>query len=906
LGNQEGFFVFNCYALICFCYFLGFVVYMSIMVRKYLSDYQPPTFLIEKVSLCFVLNNTNTKVKARLTVKRNKTVSAVNRLALVGEDIALCRVAVNDRTLLPDEYQCTPESLVLDLLEDEAIIDIETEINPLNNLRLEGLYVSDGVFCTQCEAEGFRRITYFLDRPDVMAIYTTRIESPKSLAPVLLSNGNLIEQGELSDDWHYAVWHDPYPKPCYLFALVAGDLVCAQRNFTTAEQRQVSLEVYVKAHNATRCEHALVSLAKAMRWDETAFGRCYDLDRYMIVAVDDFNMGAMENKGLNVFNARFVLADPQTATDTDYVNIDSVIAHEYFHNWTGNRVTCRDWFQLTLKEGLTVFRDQLYTEQTLLGKVKRIEDVRLLRNAQFAEDASPLKHPIQPASYVEMNNFYTATVYEKGAEVVRIYQTLLGESGFRKGMDLYFQRHDGQAVTVHEFRQAMADANNIDLSQMHAWYTQAGTPRLSIEQAWFAESGQLVITATQSLTTVSAFQPLLMPISLAFFTASGQRLIAKLAQGEGSWQGSEGVLWLRATQQQFVFSDLSEAPRLSVLRDFSVPVVLEMSRDLNDWLWQAQYDDDLFNRWEAWQQVWMTVILSGVSSLKDGRNMAMPENLLSVIRAMLLDSALPKAWLAEVLRLPSFDYLAQQLPVLLVDELLLAIKNLRLWLTESLSETLWQCIDRLSDETEHFVFDAERMGQRALKHLLLSLLAHAKDARAFSWAFEQVVLAQNMTNMQAALTMLVHNNAPQAEEALHLFYTRWQDVSLVLDKWFNVQASNPNLDQDALIQLCAHPRFLLTNPNRVRSVLGVFGRANPTAFHQKSGWGYRLLAEKIIEVDAINPQVASRLVQAFNSWQSLPSERHNLVKQVLSTLSLQHNLSKDLQEVLGSLCDEKA
>lgn len=873
---------------------------MSALERKYLSDYQPSPFLIERVDLTFKLHPTATQVHSVLTIRANHDAPS-QVLTLSGEDLKLLSVIVNGERLSESQYVLTDEALLLTLAGREARVEIQTEINPQANSRLEGLYLSDGVFCTQCEAEGFRRITYYLDRPDVMAVYTTRIESEVALAPVLLSNGNLVESGKLAESCHFAVWHDPFPKPSYLFALVAGDLVCQQRPFVTAEGKAVSLEVYVKQHHASRCEHALVSLENAMRWDEQTFGRCYDLDRYMIVAVDDFNMGAMENKGLNVFNARFVLADPQTATDTDYINIDSVIAHEYFHNWTGNRITCRDWFQLTLKEGLTVYRDQLYTEQTLLGKVKRIEDVRGLRSIQFAEDASPLRHPIQPASYVEMNNFYTATVYEKGAEVVRIYESLLGTAGFRKGMDLYFERHDGQAVRVEEFRQAMADANGVDLSQMHAWYTQAGTPVLSVQSDWNAATQTLQLTVTQSLPEAVNFQPLLIPLSMAIFNESGQRQTASLQQGKGSWQGSEGMIWLTQAEETLVLTQVAEAPRLSLLRNFSAPVILQMERTLDDWLWQAAHDDDLFNRWEAWQQVWVSLILSGQQAIAQGQTMTLPPALLPIVKAMLLNDSLPAAWLAEAMRLPSFDYLAQQVTPLSPQPILEATQQLKRWLAHELGAVMWQVLEARLESIQQFAFSAQVIANRSWCHLLLSYLASVADDRAFAWAYEQVVLANNMTNSQAALTLLVHHQAPQAKDALAQFYQRWQDVGLVLDKWFSVQAGNPLARIEQIEALCQHEQFVRTTPNRVRSVLGVLGRANPRVFHQADGAGYRLLVEQVAEIDAINPQIAARLIQAFNPWQKLIPAQKSQAGAALASLAARSHLSKDLREVLGNL-----
>lgn len=873
---------------------------MSELQRKYLSEYQPSPFLIDQVFLTVRLTSSLTQVISELLVKANHRQPS-HRLTLVGEDVKLVSLMVNGQLLSEADYQLTSETLSFELSGSEALVIIETEINPQANSRLEGLYLSDGVFCTQCEAEGFRRISYYLDRPDVMALFTTRIEAEKAMAPVLLSNGNLIESGLLDSDRHYAVWHDPFPKPSYLFALVAGDLVCRKQSFVTAENRMVSLEIYVKAHHADRCDHALASLANAMRWDEKVFGLSYDLDRYMIVAVDDFNMGAMENKGLNVFNARFVLADPQTATDTDYVNIDSVIAHEYFHNWTGNRVTCRDWFQLTLKEGLTVYRDQLYTEQTLLGKVKRIEDVRDLRSVQFAEDAGPLRHPIQPNSYVEMNNFYTATVYEKGAEVVRIYESLLGATGFRKGMDLYFSRHDGQAVRVEDFRQAMADANGVDLSQMQAWYTQAGTPELNIEVEWQSDCHRLTIRVIQSLPNNADFNPFLIPFSMSLFNESGVRQSALLVQGQGQWNDSDGMIWLTQQVETLVFEQVNTKPRLSLLRNFSAPVVVKLSRTLDDWLWQARYDDDLFNRWEAWQQVWMSIILTNEQSLRSGGASQFPDALLPMVRQLISDPSLPLDWLSEALKLPGFDYLAQQQSVVSPHSLLDAIDQLKSWLASSLQESLRNRLADCLANIDQFEFNASVMANRAWCHLLLSYLAKIGDRETFAWATKQVLKSTNMTNSMAALVFLVHNRAEDTEQALEVFYDRWQSVSLVLDKWFAVQANNPSANIAQIAQLCAHESFVRTNPNRVRSVLGNFSRANPRLFHQADGAGYRFMTAQIKEIDEINPQIAARLVQAFSQWKRLSEPLRQLAGEALGGLATQGPLSKDVQEVLDNM-----
>lgn len=870
------------------------------MQKHLLSDYQPLTYLIDQVKLSFYLSAEATLVHSELQI--TNLADTAQTIALNGEALMLLAVSLNGQALGASEYQVSDMALSLLLPLGQSVLSMTTQINPKANTALEGLYLSDGVYCTQCEAEGFRRITYFPDRPDMMTVYQVRIEADAEQVPVLLSNGNCIESGTLADGKHFAVWQDPHPKPSYLFALVAGNLVCQSQTFTTDEGREVSLEVYVKAHHQHRCQHALDSLANAMRWDEETFGLSYDLDRYMIVAVDDFNMGAMENKGLNVFNAKFVLADPATATDADYTNVDSVIAHEYFHNWTGNRVTCRNWFQLTLKEGLTVFRDQCYTEDTLLGAVKRIEDVRLLRSAQFSEDSGPLRHPIMPDSYVEMNNFYTATVYEKGAEVVRLYQTLLSKEGFRKGMDLYFSRHDGQAVTVHEFRNAMADANGVDLAQMHHWYTQAGTPVVKVD--WSYQDQTLRIRLTQSLPhlTPAEFTPLLIPVDMAIFTESGQRQTAKLAQGEGRWQGSEGSLWLGDTEAEFVLTDVMQPPKISWLRHFSAPVILQLAPTLEDYLWQAMYDDDLFNRWEACQQAWVLILKNGVLALRDGQDYEPPSAMKDLYQRLLNDDQLPKAWLVEAVKLPSFDYLAQQLDTLWVEEWLAVIRQTKAWLGEVLTADWWRVIERSALESV-YRFNAQAMADRALHQQALAYLAEGKDERAWAVAYEQVQAGDNMTLVQSALTLLVHTNAPQAESALALFYDRWKDLPLVVDKWFSIQAGSPQLTAQQVDALSTHPAFVWTNPNRVRSVYGVMGRANAKVFHQADGQGYALVAKRIVEIDAINPQLSARLLQAFSSWRKYPETYQQMAKTELEAIRKVDTLSKDAGEVLGYLLE---
>ncbi|MDY0137401.1 MAG: aminopeptidase N [Thiomicrospira sp.] len=874
---------------------------MSVDVKvHYLKDYQPADFEVRSVYLEFDLTAELTRVISRLQVKRVS--SHCVPLVLDGEALVLESVALNGLVLAPGAYQLTPKTLTLYPSEIDFELEICTLIYPKNNTALEGLYCSGQHLCTQCEAQGFRRITYYLDRPDVLSIFTTKLVASKQDFPVLLANGNLVEEGVLAQNKHYAVWHDPHKKPCYLFALVAGDLQFIERHYTTAEARDVLLRIYTEAHHLPKCQHAMDSLVEAMRWDEQRFGLSYDLDRYMIVAVDAFNMGAMENKGLNIFNSKYVLADASTATDTDYEGVEAVIAHEYFHNWTGNRVTCRDWFQLTLKEGLTVFRDQAFSADRLSAAVKRIEDVKRLRSAQFAEDAGPMRHPIQPQSYIEMNNFYTMTVYEKGAEVVRLYQTLLGVEGFRKGMDLYFARHDGQAVTVEDFREAMAQANGVDLRQMQAWYTQAGTPQVSVREEYDASSGRLILHCEQSIACLGeAFEPLVIPLRVGFLDQQGAPMTIKASAVCQDWvkiEGDSAILKLNNKQQTFVFENLTTQPYLSLLRDFSAPVILDYDYSETALAFLAKHDTDSFNRWEAAQRLALGDIEANVRRLSLGQAFELGQVYADVYQHLLnlaLNESADPALIAYALMLPDMSYLIEQYQQVDIDRLLQACKQTKQALARRFADPLQQIYNQLHRQDEGYRYEKQAIARRLLKNHCLVLLSELDQGQVMAQA--QYDLQANMTDVLAALRgLMLYPTSAQARDCMADFYQRWQHESLVLDKWFALQAGS---DGDlALIEtLVAHPAFDYALPNRVRSVVGIFPRQNLLSFHRKDGLGYAWLAQQVEKLDRINPQVAARMVAPLTQWRRFDPTRQGLMRQALARLKQQVK-SNDVYEVV--------
>ncbi|MGR8932389.1 MAG: aminopeptidase N, partial [Gammaproteobacteria bacterium] len=791
-----------------------------------------------------------------------------------------------------------PESMCIHRVPQDKpfVVFIENRISPKANTALEGLYLSSTMLCTQCEAQGFRKITWFLDRPDVMSRFKTTLIADKKRYPVLLSNGNRTGQGDLDGGRHWVSWEDPFAKPCYLFALVAGQLECVSDEFVTMSGRRIDLEIFVERHNLDKCGHAMQSLKNAMRWDEETYGLEYDLDLYMIVAVDHFNMGAMENKGLNIFNTKFVLARPDTATDSDYEHIEGVIGHEYFHNWSGNRVTCRDWFQLSLKEGFTVFRDQQFTGDRTSPAVKRIEDVNMLRTRQFIEDAGPLAHPVRPEAYIEINNFYTLTVYEKGAEVVRMLHTIVGAEGFRKGCDLYFKRHDGQAVTCDDFVNAMEAANNVDLTLFRRWYSQAGTPVLAVEQRYDAAAKQFHLTIKQSCPPTpnqAVKQSLHIPIKLGLLTGDGSPATIKI-NGE---RFKEFTLSLTGAEQTFVFDDLHQHPVVSLLRGFSAPVNVKMPRTPEELAFLLRHDSDSFNRWEAGQQLLVQVIFGLVEDLQHKRPLHLNALVVEAFQHLLVEEGDDLSYQALLLALPDESYLAGQMEVIDVE----AIHHAREFVKTTLAETLKEEFKRVylihhRDESGHF--DAGAVGRRRLKNTCLGYLIKLEATESYRLAEQQFRSAGNMTDQLAALSTIVNSQHPAKVDCLDSFYRQWQQEALVIDKWFALQAASIMPHTFATVQrLMQHPAFDMKTPNRVRSLIGAFSQSNPLHFHAKNGEGYRFLADQVLVLNKLNPQIASRMVTGLAQWRRYDAERQALMKEQLQRIVATEHLSKDVYEI---------
>ena len=865
----------------------------------YLKDYTPPEYLIEQIELTFELDEERTLVRSSLSLRRNPDSHADGvSLALMGEELELISVALDGVPLAESDFDVGLETMTIHRVPQDKpfVVSIENRINPKANTALEGLYLSSSMLCTQCEAQGFRKITWFLDRPDVMTRFKTTLIADKQRYPVLLSNGNRTGQGELDDGRHWVSWEDPFAKPCYLFALVAGQLECVSDEFVTMSGRRIDLEIFVEKHNIDKCAHAMQSLKNAMHWDEETYGLEYDLDLYMIVAVDHFNMGAMENKGLNIFNTKFVLARPDTATDSDYEHIEGVIGHEYFHNWSGNRVTCRDWFQLSLKEGFTVFRDQQFSGDCTSPAVKRIEDVNMLRTRQFAEDAGPLAHPVRPESYIEINNFYTLTVYEKGAEVVRMLHTLLGADGFRKGCDLYFQRHDGQAVTCDDFVNAMESANSVDLTQFRRWYSQAGTPVLSVEQHYDDEAQQLHLTIKQSCPATpnqAEKQALHIPVKLGLLAADGAP--AAIRRNDESHQ--EVTLNLTETEQTFVFEDLSTRPVVSLLRGFSAPVNVKMSRSLDELAFLMRHDSDSFNRWEAGQQLVAQVIFSLIEDLQQKRPLHLNALVVEAFRHLLAEEGDDLSYQALLLALPEESYLAGQMDVIDID----AIHHAREFVKTTLAHTLRDDFTRvylIHHRDESGDFSAGAVGRRRLKNACLSYVIKLESADAYGLAEQQFRSAGNMTDQMAALSVIVNSQHPAKVDCLDSFYKQWQQEALVIDKWFAIQATSIMPNTFAAVQrLMQHPAFDMKTPNRVRSLIGAFSQSNPLHFHAKNGEGYQFLADQVLVLNKLNPQIASRMVTSLAQWRRYDAERQELMKQQLQRIVATEHLSKDVYEI---------
>ncbi|MCJ1887918.1 aminopeptidase N [Pseudomonas sp. LA21] len=872
----------------------------------YLKDYQAPEYLIDETNLTFELYEDHTLVHAQLVMRRNpERGDGLPPLVLDGQQLELLSVALDDQTLEAGQYQLDENHLTLQPTAKTFTVDSTVRIHPESNTALEGLYKSGKMFCTQCEAEGFRKITYYLDRPDVMSSFTTTLSAEQHKYPVLLSNGNPVASGSEEGGRHWATWQDPFKKPAYLFALVAGDLWCVEDQFTTMSEREVTLRIYVEPENIDKVQHAMDSLKNSMRWDEKVYGREYDLDIFMIVAVNDFNMGAMENKGLNIFNSSCVLAKAETATDAAHQRVEGVVAHEYFHNWSGNRVTCRDWFQLSLKEGFTVFRDSEFSADMNSRTVKRVEDVAFLRTNQFAEDAGPMAHPVRPDSFIEISNFYTLTVYEKGSEVVRMIHTLLGADGFRKGTDLYFERHDGQAVTCDDFVKAMEDANGVDLTQFKRWYSQSGTPRLAVEESFDAAAQSYTLTFRQSCPATpgqSEKQPFVIPVQMGLIDKLGNALSLRL-QGEEHAHGSDRVLQVTEAEQSFTFVGLAEKPLPSLLRGFSAPVKLSFPYDRDQLMFLMQHDEDGFNRWEAGQQLSVQVLQELIGQHQRGEKLVLDQRLITAFRTLLLDTGLDQAMVAEMLSLPSEAYLTEISEVADVDAIHAAREFARQQIGAVLHEQLWeryQANRKQSRETA-YVAEATHIARRSLQNIALSYLMQSGKAEVLSACQEQYKDCDNMTERLTALAVLVNSSfESEKAEALAMFADYFKDDPLVMDQWFSVQAGCTLPGGLERVQaLMQHSAFTLKNPNKIRALIGAFANQNAVNFHRADGAGYRFLADQIITLNALNPQIASRLLTPLTRWRKYAPARQALMKAELERILASGELSSDVFEVVS-------
>ena len=866
----------------------------------YLKDYTPPAYLVDTVDLHFDLDEEATRVRSRMHIRRNEAAqSNAAPLQLDGNQLTLLGVKLDGDALANDAYQLSDEQLVIPEVPEQFTLEIETQINPRANTALEGLYLSSGLLTTQCEAEGFRRITYFPDRPDVMARFSVTLVADQQKFPVLLANGNLVDSGDEDNGRHWARWEDPSLKPSYLFAVVAGPLVYQEDTFTTMSGRQVVLRLYVEQENISKCDHAMTSLKQAMQWDEQVYGREYDLDIYMVVAVNDFNMGAMENKGLNIFNASCVLASSDTATDGDYYNIQSIIGHEYFHNWSGNRVTCRDWFQLSLKEGFTVFRDQEFSADLNSRGVKRIDDVNVLRLHQFAQDASPMAHPVRPDHYMEINNFYTVTVYNKGAEVVRMIRSLVGEDGFRQGTDLYFARHDGQAVTTDDFVRAMEDANGIDLTQFKRWYDQAGTPEISLQEKYDATQKTFQLTLHQS-TPATPGQPEKLPFHIPLATglldSNGSDMPLKLAPEDTATQHTV-TLSLQQAEQTFTFYDVAEKPLVSIGRGFSAPVKFKRELSDSELAFLLAHDSDDFNRWDAGQQLAINNLLMLIAAYQEKQTLHLSPGVIAAYRQALTDPGLDKALIARLMTLPSESYVADQMKVVDVEAIHAVREFMRRTLAQSLRAELLHTYQQ-NQSLRVYEFNAEAMAQRSLKNTALAYLMALDDADLQQLCMDQYRQGHNMTDVMAALSLLADVAGATREEALADFYSRWQHDPQVVEKWLAIQAGSSLPDTLMRVQgLMQHPAFSLHNPNKVRSLIGRFCSGNPVRFHAADGAGYRFLGDRVLELDGLNPSIAARLVQTLSRWRRYDAGRQALMREQLERIVSKDGLSKDVYEI---------
>ncbi len=868
-----------------------------------LEDYRPTPYAIPETKLDFTLEPEKTIVRAMLTIERRAETPEGTPLVLDGDELKLLSISIDGKVLADNSYSATPDQLtVSDLPQDQRFtLEIVTEVNPTTNRQLSGLYRSSGVYCTQCEAEGFRRITYYYDRPDMLSVYTVRIDADRNAAPILLSNGNPIENGTVDgrDERHFAVWHDPHPKPSYLFALVAGSLGVVKDRFTTQSGRPVDLAIYVEHGKEGRALYAMDALKRSMKWDEEKFGREYDLDVFNIVAVSDFNMGAMENKGLNVFNDKYVLADPETATDTDYAGIEAVIAHEYFHNWTGNRITCRDWFQLCLKEGLTVYRDHEFSADQRSRPVKRIAEVKILKAQQFPEDAGPLAHPVRPREYREINNFYTATVYEKGSEVVRMIRTIIGLELFRKGMDLYFERHDGDAATIEDFIKVFADVSGQDFSQFALWYDQAGTPKVEAECQHDATQETFTITLKQSLAPTpgqSTKKPMHIPVGFGLIGPNGEDIYPSLVEGG---EVSDGVIHLRRQSETVVFHGIGERPVPSLLRGFSAPVNLSMPLSAEDRIFLALHDSDPVARWQGMNSILTASLLDGAKRARGGYQPEIDPKVVELVGKVAFDNALDPAFRALCLTLPSESDVAREMGNNVdPDAILVSRDSLLAAIASTYANEFASLYDELKQEGP-FSPDAASAGKRALRSALLDYLSVEEKTPAR--AAHQFAEADNMTDRAAALTILVHRfgDSNETRQALAAFEQRFGNDPLVMDKWFIVQATRPGeRTLDTVRELTHHPLFSLDNPNRVRALIGAFTASNPTGFNRKDGAAYGFFADTLLAIDPKNPQLSARLLTAMRSWRSLEEVRRDHARIALARISGTGKLSTDLRDII--------
>lgn len=854
---------------------------------KYLAEYKKPDFTIRKVVLNFDLGDDKTRVSSTLQIIRQGGKDAP--LILDGSDMELVSVHLDGVEV---DYTVDPETLTIKNVPDQFELTVVVDIDPASNTALEGLYISNGMYCTQCEAQGFRRITYFIDRPDVMATYKVRIEADKDKYPVLLSNGNLVASGTLDNNRHFVEWHDPFPKPSYLFALVGGDLKCLEDQFVTKSGTTVTLRIFVEETDLDKCPHAMKALKDSMKWDEDVYGLEYDLEIFNIVAVSHFNMGAMENKSLNIFNTKCILAKAETATDTDFSFIEAVVAHEYFHNWTGNRVTCRDWFQLSLKEGLTVFRDHEFSSDMGSRDVTRINDVRTLRQHQFAEDSGPMAHPVRPESYIEINNFYTMTVYEKGSEVIRMMHRLLGPEKYRKAMNLYFERHDGQAVTCEDFVCAMEDGSGIDLGQFRLWYSQAGTPEVSVSGNYDNDAKKYELKFAQHIPDTPGQtnkKPMHIPVEVGLLGADGNELL----------QDGTRLLDLKKEEQSFIFENISEKPVPSILRGFSAPIKLKTNLSRDDLIFLIGHDTDSFNRWEAAQEISTDIILSLIQSLKQEKDLELDPDYIEAMRLVLNDENIDKAFKGEMLSLPSEGLLGQQQSPIDVDGTHWARKLVVGELSKSLEMDLIRIYNGCGTNAP-YQYTPKEVGKRRLKNMVLGYLMELGTDEARSLCLEQFKNAGNMTDEIAAFTFIADSGMDERDAVIEQFYKKWSGDELVLDKWFSAQALSSRKDVlDRMDDLNNHPDFDIKTPNRVRSLISTFCALNQVSFHDKSGRGYEFLGRNIKALDPINPQIAAGLSKQLTRWKAFDEDRQKLMVETLEDILRQDGLSKHVYEIVS-------